>query len=90
MNSKKKYMTWEERVRRAKNIRKAKAAVVTVLLLAASVTAMAVLHAFEIRVFQTLLWIFGIIGFVRVMLMLATWIDDLTIDNVEDGFSEQT
>ena len=88
MNSKKKYMTWEERVRRAKNIRKAKAAVVTVLLLAASVTAMAVLHAFEIRVFQTLLWIFGIIGFVRTMLMLATWIDDLTIDNVEDVYGE--
>lgn len=84
-----KYMSWEERRNRSKNIRKAKAAVITVLLLAASVTAMAVLHAFEIRAFNVLLWIFGIFGFVRVMLMLATWIDDLTIDNVEDGFYEQ-
>ena len=30
---------------------------------------------------ECLLYAFGLIGFVRVMLVLATWIDDLTIES---------
>lgn len=61
--------------------KKAKAAVIALVLIAATVTALAVLWQFERRLFECILYAFGLIGFVRVMLVLATWIDDLTIES---------
>ena len=69
---------WNARQQRR---RKAKALVITVILLAATVTALTVLYMWERRGFEFFLWAFGVIGFSRVMMVLATWIDDLTIQD---------
>ena len=78
-----KTMTRIERNERERKLRKAKAIAITVILLAACVLALAVLYRWERRGFEVFLWAFGVIGFARVMMVLATWIDDLTIDNIE-------
>ena len=78
-----KTMTRIERNERERKLRKAKAIAITVILLAACVLALAVLYMWERRGFEVFLWAFGVIGFARVMMVLATWIDDLTIDNIE-------
>ena len=65
---------------RERRKKKAKAAVIALVLIAATVTALAVLWKNEPRLFQGFLWAFGVVGFGRVMMVLATWIDDLTIE----------
>ena len=89
MKTKKAQMTWAEKQERARRLRNAKAAIIAILLLGASITTMTVLYEWEIRTFQVFLWIFGIIGFLRVMLMLVTWIDELTIDREDEYFPEK-
>ena len=66
-----------ERDRRRK---KAKAAVIAVLLIAATVSCLSVLWLFERRLFEGILYAFGAVGFARVMMVLVTWIDELTIE----------
>ena len=73
---------------RAKRIRRAKEIVLCLLLVGASVTAMALLYDCQIRTFNRLLWVFGTIGFFRVMMVMVTWLDDITIDNNDRTFEE--
>ena len=90
VKTKKAPRTWKEEKAREKKIRSMKAAVIAILLLAASVTTMVVLFQWEIRAFNVCLWFFGVIGFVRVMLLLVTWISDITISQSEEepGFEQ--
>lgn len=85
----KKKTTWEERQARARRIRNAKAAVIAILLLAAGISTMTLLYLWEIRTFQVLLWIFGAIGFVRVMLTLVAWVAEIAGAGEEDHFPEK-
>lgn len=90
MKNKKAPRSWAEQRERDRKIRNMKAAVIAVLLLAASVTTMIVLFQWEIRAFNVCLWFFGVIGFLRVMLLLVTWISDITIAQPEEEpFFEQ-
>ncbi|MBR1689377.1 MAG: hypothetical protein IJ713_01225 [Oscillibacter sp.] len=81
-------MSRVERYERAQRLRKAKAIVITVVLLIATVTALAVLWQWERPGFEIFLWAFGVIGFVRVMMVLATWIDELTIDQDKPNYQD--
>lgn len=73
---------------RAKKIRRAKEIVICLILVGASVTAMKLLYDCEIRTFNRLLWVFGAIGFARVMMVIVTWLDDITIDDNDRTFEE--
>ena len=70
-------IAYNERFLRKK---KAKAVAIMVLLIGATVTALAVLWLFERRLFDGIAYAFGAIGFVRVMMVFVTWIDELTIE----------
>lgn len=70
-------IAYNERVLRKK---KAKAVAIMALLITATVTALAVLWLFERRLFDGIAYTFGAIGFVRVMMVFVTWIDELTIE----------
>ena len=70
-------IAYNERVLRKK---KAKAVAIMALLITATVTALAVLWLFERRLFDGIAYAFGAIGFVRVMMVFVTWIDELTIE----------
>ena len=64
---------------RARRQKKAKAVVIMVLLTAVTITCLSVLWLWERRLFTVILYAFGAVGFVRVMTVLITWIDELTI-----------
>lgn len=66
-----------ERARRQKKI---KAVVIMVLLTAVTITCLSVLWLWERRLFTVILYAFGAVGFIRVMTVLITWIDELTIE----------
>ena len=70
-------IAYNERFLRKK---KAKAVAIMALLITATVTALAVLWLFERRLFDGIAYAFGAIGFVRVMMVFVTWIDELTIE----------
>ena len=70
-------IAYNERFLRKK---KAKAVAIMALLITATVTALAVLWLFERRLFTGIAYAFGAIGFVRVMMVFVTWIDELTIE----------
>lgn len=70
-------IAYNERFLRKK---KAKAVAIMALLISATVTALAVLWLFERRLFDGIAYAFGAIGFVRVMMVFVTWIDELTIE----------
>ena len=84
MKNNRKAMTWEEKKTRYRKIRNFKAAVIAVLLLAASITIMVVLHNFVVRAFNVFLWFFGSIGFVKFLWTLVVWISDLTVERVDE------
>ncbi len=73
---------------RAKKTRRAKEIVICLILVGASVTAMKLLYDCQIRMFNRLLWVFGAIGFARVMMVMVTWLDDITIDDNDRTFEE--
>lgn len=77
MKTKKTQMTWAEKQERARRLRNAKAAIIAILLLAAGITTMTVLYEWEIRAFNVFLWIFGVIGFLKVMLTLVAWMAEI-------------
>lgn len=73
---------------RAKQIRRAKEIVICLILVGASISAMKLLYDCQIRTFNRLLWVFGAIGFARVMMVMVTWLDDITIDDNDRTFEE--
>lgn len=59
--------------------KKFKAIAIMALLITATVGCLSVLWLFERRLFDAIAYGFGAIGFVRVMMVFVTWIDELTI-----------
>ena len=69
-----------ERNERILRVKKAKAVVIMALLVAATIGCLSVLWLWERALFTVILYGFGAVGFVRVMMVLITWIDELTIE----------
>lgn len=89
MKTKKAQMTWAEKQERARRLRNAKAAIIAILLLAAGITTMTVLWQWEIRAFNVFLWIFGVIGFLKVMLTLVAWMAEIAGAREEEAWYEK-
>lgn len=70
-------IAYNERFLRKK---KAKAVAIMALLITATVGCLSVLWLWERRLFDAIAYGFGAIGFVRVMMVFVTWIDELTIE----------
>lgn len=59
--------------------KKVKAVAIMAMLITATITALAVLWLNEKPLFDGIAYAFGAVGFVRVMMVFVTWIDDLTV-----------